>query len=321
MNMSFLIKRFAQLIPVLLLIILFNFILIHVAPGDPIYYFIGDTPVSEEYIDNLRVKFGLDKPAYVQLFVYLKRLAHADLGTSLVYRRPVIDVILSRLPFTLLLMGTAIFFSFVLGVLLGVIGASRSGGVFDTGVSVLSVIGYAIPVFWLGQMLLLLFSLWLNLFPSQGVVSLTGDLSPFKRFISTLHHLVLPVCTIMPYLMAQVARLAKANMLETLQQDYITVARSKGLSEIIVIFKHALKNAISPVITVVGMNMRMLITGAVLTESVFGWPGLGRLAYQSVCAQDYPVILGLLTFSGAIVVVANLIVDVIYTYLDPRIRY
>jgi len=321
MTLSFLLKRLAQLLPVVLIIIVFNFILMHTAPGDPIYYLIGDAPVSQEFVDNLRANFGLDKPLYQQLYTYLIRVAHADFGLSIVFRASVISVILERLPMTLLLMGTTFIIAFFLGVLLGVLAAQRSGSAFDMGVSILSVVGYAIPIFWLGQMLMLVFSLYLDLFPSQGMISLRDDLSPFESVFSVLHHLILPVCTLAPYFVAQIARLTKANMLEVLRQDYITVARSKGLREEMVIFKHALKNAISPVITIMGLNMRMLITGAVLTETVFGWPGLGRLTYQSIFARDYPVLLGLLAFTGFVVIIANLIVDIIYTYLNPRVRY
>ncbi len=322
MNIPFLIKRAAQLLPVVIVIIVFNFVIMHAAPGDPIYYLIGNAPVSQEFVDNLREEFGLDKPLYQQLLTYFKQVAHADFGRSLIFRQPVIDVILARLPNTLLLMGTTFFVSFFFGVFFGVIAAHRSGEALDVGISVISVIGYAIPIFWLGQMLMLLFSLKLNLFPSHGMISLRStNMSLPDTFTSILHHLVLPVCTVAPFFIAQIARLTKANMLEVLRQDYITVARSRGISEGILIFKHALKNSIAPVITIMGLNMRMLITGAVLTETVFGWPGLGRLTYESLCARDYPVLLGLLAFTGTIVIVANLLVDIIYTILNPKITY
>jgi peptide/nickel transport system permease protein len=317
---GYLLKRALQLVPVLLVIICVNFFIIHLAPGDPISYLTGDAPVSQEFLDQLRAQYGLDQPLWRQLATYLWRVAQGDLGYSFVSHDSVAAIIASRLPATLLLLGSQFVLSAVLGIALGVLAAARRGGGVDHAVSFISLIGFAVPAFWLGQMLMLVFSLRLDLFPAQGMRSLRVDLAGWPAVVDVLHHLALPALTLTLFNLALIARVTRANMVEVMRLEFITFARSKGVSEPAVLLGHGLRNAILPVITVIGLNVRTLIAGAVLTETVFAWPGIGRLAYEAISARDYPVLMGILVVIGCVVVIANLLVDIAYTLLDPRVR-
>ncbi len=317
----YLAKRLLQLLPILLVILILNFILIHLAPGDPILYLIGDAPVSEEFVAEVRARMGLDRPIIEQLWIYLANVAQGDLGYSFISRAAVTEVILARLPATLLLMGTQYVIAIVLGVLLGAISARWQGSLVDTGATLFSVVGYAMPVFWLGQILMLVFALQLRWFPAQGMLSLRYDLTPFEVTLDVLHHLVLPAITLAFFNLALIVRLTRANMLQVLRLEYIIFARSKGIGERQVLFRHALRNAVLPVVTIIGLNIKTLVAGAVLTETVFAWPGLGRLTYDAIYARDYPVLMGMFLFIGLLVIIGNLITDLVYAWLDPRIRY
>jgi ABC-type dipeptide/oligopeptide/nickel transport system permease component len=317
----YLAKRVAQLFPILLLILILNFILIHLAPGDPTLYLIGDAPVSDEFVAELRARMGLDQSILQQLWIYLVNVAQGDLGYSFISRAPVSEVIIARLPATLLLMGTQYVIAIGIGILLGTISARWQGGAIDTGVTLFSVVGYAMPVFWLGQILMLVFALKLGLFPAQGMLSLRYDLSPGEYALDIAHHLVLPAVTLAFFNLALIVRLTRANMLQVLRLEYVMFARSKGLSERAVLFRHALKNAVLPVVTIIGLNIKTLVAGAVLTETVFAWPGLGRLTYDAIYARDYPVLMGMFVLIGLLVVIGNLLTDLVYAWLDPRIRY
>jgi len=315
------VRRLAQLLPIVVVIVVVNFLMIRLAPGDPIVYIIGDAPVPEEAVAELRRKLGLDAPLLDQLLIYLANVARGYFGYSYVSRAPVVDVIAERLPATLLLMITQYVLAIVAGIALGVVSARRQGGVLDTGVTLLSVVGYAVPVFWLGQMLMLLFATKLGLFPAQGMMSLRYDMGPIDKAIDIAHHMVLPTITLAFFNLALIARLTRSNMLQVLRLEYIVFARSKGLAERVVIYRHALRNALLPVVTIIGINIKTLITGAVLTETVFAWPGLGRLTFDAIHARDYPVLMGMFVFVGFLVVIANLVTDIAYAALDPRIRY
>ena len=317
---AYVLRRLAQLLPILLVIIVLNFLLLHLAPGDPIAYIVGNAPVSDEYMADLRQKLGLDQPLFTQLLIYLANVATGDFGYSYVSRAPVLEVILARFPATLLLMVTQYVIAIAAGIALGVISARRQGTALDAGVTLISVVGYALPVFWLGQMLMLIFSMHLGLFPAQGMFSLRYELTPTEKVFDIAHHLVLPALTLAFFNLALIARLTRSNMLQVLRLEYIIFARSKGISELRVMVRHALRNAVLPVVTVIGLNIKTLITGAVLTETVFAWPGLGRLTYEAISARDYPVLMAMFVFVGMLVVVANLITDVVYAWLDPRIR-
>lgn len=318
---TYIVKRILQLLPVIFVVICVNFFVLRLAPGDPTNYLIGDASVTPEFVEELRRQYGFDQPLYVQLWSYLVQVAHGDLGYSFVSRAPVSSIILSRMPASLLLLGTQFILSIIFGIALGVISAYRRGSATDYAVSFFSLVGFAVPAFWLGQMLILVFALWLDLFPAQGMRSLRFDLTGFAAALDVLHHLALPTLTLTVFNLALIARVTRANMINVLHNEYITFARSKGLPESTVIMVHALKNAILPVITVIGLNLRTLIAGAVLTETVFAWPGVGRLTFEAILARDYSVLMGILIVIGITVVIANILTDIAYSWLDPRVRY
>ena len=318
---SYLLKRLVQVVPIVFIIIIVNFFLIHLAPGDPIVYIIGDAPVSDEIVTQLRQKLGLDQPLLHQLVIYVSNILRGDFGYSFVSRAPVLDVILERLPATLLLTITQYILAIIAGLMLGVVSARRQGGVIDATTTLLSVVGYAVPVFWLGQMLVLIFSYQLDLLPSQGMYSMRYDMTPIGRVYDVAQHLVLPCIALAFFNLALIARLTRANMLQVLRLEYVMFARSKGISERAVVYRHALRNAVLPVVTIIGLNIKTLITGAVLTETVFAWPGIGRLTFDALNARDYPVLMAMFIFVGILVVIANLVTDIAYAYLDPRIQY
>ncbi len=318
---AYLLGRLTQMVPVLLVVLVLNFVLIRLAPGDPTFYLIGQADVSEEYVRDLKARLGLDKSMGEQLVIYLGNVAHGDLGYSYISRAPVAQLILERLPATLLLMVSQFVVAIAAGIFLGVMAATNRGTLTDGVVTLISVIGYAMPVFWLGQMLLLFFSLDLGIFPAQGMFSLRSDLTGLDQALDVFAHLVLPLVTLALANLALIARLTRANLLEVLSQEYVLFARAKGLSSDAVLLGHALKNALLPVITIVGLEFRTLVGGAVLTETVFAWPGLGRLTYDSIYARDYPVLMGMFLFVGLAVVVASLLTDLTYAWADPRIRF
>jgi peptide/nickel transport system permease protein len=318
---GYIIKRVLQLLPVIFVIICVNFVIVRLAPGDPITYLTGDAQVTREFIEELRAQYGLDQPLYWQLLIYLGRIAQGDLGYSFISRDSVSAIILSRLPATLLLLGSQFVLSIIIGMALGVISAYRRGSLTDHTVSFISLIGFAVPAFWLGQMLMLVFALWLDLLPAQGMRSLRIDLTGWSAVLDVLKHMILPTITLTIFNLALIARVTRANMINVLRMEYITYARSKGVPEKNVVLVHALKNAILPVITVIGLNLRTLIAGAVLTETVFAWPGIGRLTYDAIFSRDYPVLMGILVIIGITVVVANILTDIAYSWLDPRVRY
>ena len=315
----YLARRLIQAVPLILVIILINFFLIHAAPGDPVDVLVGSMEATEEYIAQLRAEFGLDQPLVVQFGRYLAKMLQFDLGYSLRFREPVLDLILSRLPATLLLMGTALVVSSLLGILLGAVAARRPYSLTDHGATFVALAGYSMPVFWLGQLLLLLFSLQLNWFPSQGMYSLRAPREGWGRALDVAHHLALPALTYSVYHLALIYRLTRVKMQETLALDYVTTARAKGVSEGRVVYVHALRNAVLPVVTVIGLNFGFMLAGSVLTETVFAWPGMGRLLYEAIGARDYPVLMGLFTCLSLMVIGANVVTDLIYALIDPRV--
>jgi ABC-type dipeptide/oligopeptide/nickel transport system permease component len=318
--LPYVVRRVTQLVPIILGIVCVNFVLVRLAPGDPITYLLGDAPASEEMIAGLRAEYGLDQPVWRQLLLYLAQVAQGDLGYSFISRAEVTTILLSRMPATLLLLGTQFILSIIFGVLLGVISAQRQGTAVDQSVTVLSLVGVAVPAFWLAQMMMLVFSLQLDLLPAQGIRSVRQDHEGLARVLDVLRHLALPALTLTIFNLALIARVTRASMINTMRMEYMTFARSKGVPERQVVWVHGLKNAILPVVTVIGLNIPSLLTGAVLTETVFAWPGIGRLTYESIVARDYPVLLGILIMIGVLVVIANILTDIAYAYFDPRVR-
>jgi peptide/nickel transport system permease protein len=301
-------------------VVVVNFTLIHLAPGDPILALIGEFQASPEFVQSVRQQFGLDRPLPMQLGLYLLNLLRGDFGFSFAFKQPVLLVILERVPATFLLMTAAILYATLCGALFGVISSRRQYSHTDNAFTLLSLIGYSMPVFWLGQILLILFSLQVSLFPAQGMESLRESYTGIARGLDILHHLVLPAFTLGLGYLAVDVRFTRASMIEVMSQDYIRTARAKGLSERMVFYKHGLRNALIPLVTITGLNFGFLLAGAVLTETVFAWPGLGRLMYDSIYTRDYPVLMGMFVVISVAVIVVNLFTDILYSVLDPRIR-
>lgn len=276
---------------------------------------------DENYYAFIRAKFGLDQPLGTQLWIYLTSVLRGDLGYSLGYQQPVVLVILERIPATLLLMLSAIFLSTTAGVILGVEAARRENSVSDRAINTAALMGYSIPSFSMGHLLLIMFALHLGLFPAQNMFSAKHELTGVTHLIDVLWHLVLPATTLAIVQFAQVMRLTRTQMLTVLRENFIVTARAKGLSERRVIYRHALRNAMIPIVTIIGSDFGTLLSGAVLVETVFAWPGLGRLLIDAVAMRDYPVLMGIFLLISISVAVANLFTDIIYSLLDPRINY
>jgi peptide/nickel transport system permease protein len=303
----YILKRLLLFIPTLLGITLITFILMQSLPGDPVTAMVGER-ASPETIARIRTELGLDRSLTYQYFMYLKRLGSGQLGQSLYTNRQVTDDLLQKFPNTARLALTAMLFASVIGIGMGVFAASKRGTNWDRFVTLLSVGGISIPVFWLGLSLMLLFAFYLQWLPPSGM----GN--------GSLIHIILPAVTLGTFSLSYIVRVTRSSMLETLSQPYVAAARAKGLSETSVVFKHALKNALIPVVTLIGLDLGSYLNGAVLTETIFGWDGLGRYALDGILKRDYPVIMGVVLFGAVIFVTMNLLVDLSYHFLDPRVR-
>jgi len=313
-------RRLWSLGPLLFGMVVLGFAIIQLAPGDPVQVLVGDYPAPAEYVRQVRERFGLDRPLWVQFARYVGQVLSGNLGHSFFYNEPVLDLLLGRLSATLLLMVSALAISSAAGIGLGVACGRRPGSAADNVLMVLGLVGYSLPVFWLGQLLLMGLSLKLDLFPTQGMRGTGLGLSALARVGDVLHHLALPALTLATRYLALNVRLTRASLLDVASQDYLRTARAKGLGERVVVYKHALRNALLPVVTVMGLNVGHLVAGAVLTETVFAWPGLGRLIFDAILHRDTPLILGGLLVVSACVVLGNLLADVAYAVIDPRIR-
>jgi peptide/nickel transport system permease protein len=314
-------SRVLQGLALVLAVIVLNFVLVHAAPGDPVETIAGASGgMSPQLMAQLRAQYGLDKPLVVQLGIYLGKVATGDFGYSYFFNLPVTALIFDRIPATLLLVLSAVGSAFLLGTALGVLSSRRPNGPLSQFINVLSLIGFAAPVFWTGIMLVLLFALVIPVLPVAGMRAIDSSGGGVQDMLDVLHHLVLPVVTLSLVYVAQYSRLARSSMLDVLGADFIRTARAKGLAERIVLYKHALRNALLPVVTVLGLQFGNVLSGAILVETVFNWPGLGRLAFESVLRRDYPTILGLLLLSSIVVVVMNQLTDLCYRLIDPRIK-
>ncbi len=324
-TLSFLVSRLGKALIVVLGVVIINFLLIRMAPGDPAAVLAGESGSSDPaYVEQLRHQFGLDQPVYVQLFTYLKGVVHFDLGFSYRENLPVLDLILDRLPATLLLMVCAFLFSVIIGVFAGVI-ASRAKyrGKYpwlDSVIMTLALVVYATPQFWLALLAIIFFSLQLGWLPAFGMETVAAGLHGWARFKDIGLHLILPTLSLGCFFMSVYARLARASMLEVLGQDFIKTARAKGVPVGEIIRNHALRNALLPVVTFAGIQLGQMAGGAVLTETVFGWPGIGRLMFDSLIQRDYQLLLGVFLMTSVMVVVFNFITDLIYRFIDPRIE-
>lgn len=318
---TYLLQRLLYTVPLLLGAVAIVFLLVHIAPGNPVDYLIGESGADKEMIARLTAEMGLDQPLHIQLLRYLGQVLRGNLGYSFASNMPVLDLILDRLPATLLLMGSQLVFSVSLGIGLGVLSARRPNSSADNTITVFSLASFALPVFWLGQLLILGFGYYLDWLPIQGMVDLRAGYEGFDLVLDVARHMILPVATLTLYNLALILRLTRGSMLEVIGQDYVKVARAKGLGDGTVLLKHALRNALLPVVTVIGLEFRALIAGAVLTETVFAWPGLGRLTFDAINGRDYPLLMGMFIFISLLVAIGNLVTDLVYALLDPRIRY
>ncbi|NLY56759.1 MAG: ABC transporter permease [Firmicutes bacterium] len=322
----YILHRLALIVPIILGVTLVVFLILAFIPGDPAQLMLGEA-ASKEAVEALRAELGLDQPLLIRYGIFLKQLLQGNLGTSYIQRAPVLKLIVDRLPATLELTFFAMLVGSVIGVLAGIISATKQHSLWDYAAMFVSILGVSMPVFWLGIMLILFFSVNLGWLPVSGrgpgviaalPAAFGGDFGPL---IQGLRHILLPSITLGTGLAALIARMTRSSMLEIIRQDYMKTAKAKGLPGRLIIWKHALRNALIPVVTALGLQFGQLLGGAVLTESIFAWPGLGRLAVDAINARDFPVIQGVVLVITLGVVLVNLLVDLIYTVIDPRIRY
>jgi peptide/nickel transport system permease protein len=319
--LGFLRRRLLQVLPVVFGIALLNFLILQLAPGDVVDVLAGEAgAATPEYMAQLRASFGLDQPLGVQFWHYMSSVATLDLGWSFRQNMPVLELILERMPATLLLMGSAIGFALALGVLLGVVSAVRVHGWVDDVVSVFVLLTYALPTFWLGLMAMVLFSARLGWLPSGGMVDLSANHTGLAWVLDVARHALLPALTLSTFYLAVYTKLVRTSMLELYGADFIRTARAKGAGELRITVRHALRNALLPLLTMVGYQVASLLSGAVLVESVFNWPGIGRLAFEAIMSRDFNLLLGILLLSSILVTLINVVVDLLYAWLDPRVQ-
>jgi peptide/nickel transport system permease protein len=319
--MKLILRRLLQGIPLLFGVIIINFALMKMVPGSLLDVMTAEQQVTDPaMIERLRHLYGLDQPVLTQLLHYLWSVCRLDLGFSFRQNMPVLDVILAHLPATLILMLASIALAVLVGVGAGVLAAMRVNSLWDTLISTLAVICFAAPSFWLGIMLVILFSVKLGWFPVGGMESIGVTLSPWGQALDILHHLALPAITLGLFYAATYARVMRASMLEVGQMDYVRTAQAKGLSRTRVVLRHQLRNALLPVVTLLGLQLGTVLGGSIVIEAVFSWPGIGQVLFDSVMSRNFPLILGILVLSSLLVIVINIVVDVAYSRLDPRVR-
>ncbi|HSU43584.1 MAG TPA: ABC transporter permease [Casimicrobiaceae bacterium] len=314
-------RRLVQAVPTILVIVTLNFLLVHLAPGNAADVLAGEAgSATPQYMAYLRHQFGLDQPLYVQYLDYLKNVVTLELGYSFREGMAVRDLILQRLGPTLLLMGTTIVLSIGVGILLGLVAAGRPNSLRDNAISTFALVAYATPLFWVGLMFILLFSIELRWLPTSGMTNIAAFYTGWRKVGDVARHLVLPALTLSLFYMALYVRLMRSSMLEQSGMDYVVTARSKGLTERAITWRHVLRNACLPVVTMAGVQVGNLLGGSVVVETVFGWPGIGLLAFRALFARDLNLLLGIFFVAACLVIAVNIIVDVIYSVLDPRIR-
>ncbi len=333
--LGFILRRIALVIPTFIGITLMAFFLIRLVPGDPIEVMVGERGISPERHERLRKAYGFDRPMILQYGIYVERVLQGDLGRSFVTNAPVAQEFRSLFPATMELAISAMLFAIVLGIPAGVLAAVKRNSIFDHGVMGIALVGYSMPIFWWGLLLIILFSVQLGLTPVSGRIDVQYFIEPVTGFLlidsllsddpgafgSALSHLILPMIVLGTIPLAVIARMTRSAMLEVLGEDYIRTARAKGLPPSRVIGLHALRNAMIPVITVIGLQTAYLFTGAILTETIFSWPGVGKWLIDAIARRDYPVLQGGILLIGAIVMSVNLMVDVAYGFINPRMRH
>jgi peptide/nickel transport system permease protein len=317
---KYIVVRLIQVVPVLFAIVTINFLIIHLVPGDPAIAIAGPQ-ASQAYIDSVRRQFGFDKPLLDQYFIYIDNLFHGNLGLSVASRRPVLDIVGERVGATLLLMSTAWFVSLGLGIFLGTTIGLRRGSKLDRIVSLSALTLYSIPVFWLALMLVSVFALHFRIFPISGMSNTVYPSQGFALVADVASHMVLPIVAMIAFYMPQFYQLTRSSVAETLEEDFITTLRATGLQRTSTYSQYVLKNASLPTITLAGLWLGYSLTGAVLIEVIFAWPGLGRLLFDSALSRDYPALLGVFLVASTMVVLVALVTDILYVFLDPRMRY
>jgi peptide/nickel transport system permease protein len=331
---SYIIRRLLSLIPTLLGVSIIVFLFLRMIPGDPALALAGEH-ATDANVERIREEFGLNKPLYEQYLTYMGKVLRGDLGRSVFNKRYVTDELLARFPATLELSACALMVAMIVGLPAGIISATKRNSIFDNAAMVGSLLGISMPIFWLGLMLNWFFAVRLGWLPSVTRLDSSIELHRITNLIivdslltgnaeallNGIKHLILPSVALGTIPMAIIARMTRSAMLEVLEQDYVRTARAKGLAERVVTFKHALKNALLPVITILGLQVGLLLSGAVLTETIFAWPGIGRWLYLSILARDYPIVQGMALFITFLFLMVNLLVDLSYALVDPRIRY
>jgi peptide/nickel transport system permease protein len=325
---KYVVRRLLGAIPLVLGIATIVFFAVNLAPGDPTLYMLSPG-MSQEVVEQMRVNFGLDEPVHVRYVKWVGAMLTGDFGYSFSHSRPVLDVLTGVLPNTLVLSAAALAVAFLFGILIGTVQAVRQYSLMDSAMSVVLLFFYSMPSFWLALMLILSLSLfarnvweWPVWFPASGMVSTDHAFLPLGAQIrDRISHLFLPTLSLALVLTAGIARYMRGSMLEVIRQDYVRTARAKGLSERVVVFKHALRNALIPIITLVGLYIPVLFSGTIFIEYIFAWPGMGRTVYEAIITRDYPLVMAGSFFFAAMVVAANLVADILYAVVDPRIRY
>jgi peptide/nickel transport system permease protein len=315
-------RRLLQAVLIVAIAATVTFLLVQLAPGDPFTAMVDNPRIPAEVRERMRARWGLDRPVGEQYVLYLRNLARADFGWSFSQHRPVAHAIADALPNTLLLMGVGVLGAFILGIATGVIRAGRRGSLADRALGASTLVFYSLPDFWLAIMAMLLFGYWIPIFPTSGMTTplLHDYLSPVARVGDRLRHLVLPATTLILLTAAIIARYQRAALLDVATQDFVRTARAKGLPERDVLWRHVLRNALLPVITLLGISLPMLVGGAVFVEQVFAWPGMGRLAVSAIGARDHPLVIACVVLGSALVTLGSLLADLLYMMADPRLR-
>jgi len=319
--LQFLLKRLVKAALVLGIVVVLNFLLIHAAPGDPATVMAGEAGAADQmFVDQLRAQFGLDQPLYIQLGTYVGHILQGDLGFSFRQQRPVADLLMDRLPATVVLTLSAFVLSLTGGVILGLLAALNVGKWADSAITVLALLSYATPIYWVGLMLVLVFSVNLGWLPAFGYETIGVGYSGMEKLADIGEHMILPVVTLGLFYMAVYTRMMRASALEVASMDFVKTARAKGQSEWKIVSRHVLRNAILPILTVAGIQAGQLIGGSILVETVFAWPGLGRLTFDAVLQRDYQVLLGVFFVTSVLVIFFNILTDLLYVLIDPRVE-
>ena len=313
------VRRLLLGLPLVAVVVTLTFFLIRLAPGDPAMVLAGDAP-TPEFLASIRTEYGFDRPLPAQFLAFAAKAVQGDFGQSVYFHRPVFHVILDRLPATLLLTGSALLIAAAAGTLGGVMAARWAGRPADTAISAISLLGYSVPGFWIGQLLILLFAVQLGWLPSGGMTAARQAYTGWAHVLDLLQHLVLPVATLSVFITTMIARFTRAAMIEAVGQDFMLVAAAKGIGPRRLLWHHAFRNAAVTTVTVIGLETGAVLAGAVVTEIVFGWPGLGRLFYDAIFRRDYPLLTGSFMFSAFLVIGVNMVSDIVCALLDPRLR-